>query len=135
MFFEIIQKTQNWKVLLILKNIIRTKTRGFKMLKILKNQNKVMRLWRLWKNWNLRFFICFNLKSPEREDLNKIKELPDTNWSAWNEVSKLEDHCKSQGEKFIAGMRSELRIQEWEIWALKDLGLYPEGDGSLVSPF
>jgi hypothetical protein len=30
-------------------------------------------------------------------------------------VSKLEDHCKSQGEKFIAGMRSELRIQEWEI--------------------
>jgi hypothetical protein len=32
-----------------------------------------------------------------------------------NEVSNFEDHSKSQGEKFTAGMRSELTIQEWEI--------------------
>jgi hypothetical protein len=32
-----------------------------------------------------------------------------------NEVSEFEDHYKPQGEKFTTGMRSELRIQEWEI--------------------
>jgi lipopolysaccharide biosynthesis protein len=32
---KIILETENWKVLLILKNILRTKTRGFKMLKAL----------------------------------------------------------------------------------------------------
>jgi len=73
---------------LFLKNILRTKTRGFKMLKILENQNEVMRLWKLWnfenyaktETWGSLFF--FNLKSPEQEDLTKIKELPDTRWSA-----------------------------------------------------
>jgi hypothetical protein len=31
------------------------------------------------------------------------------------EVSKFEDHCKSQHEKFTTRMRFELRIQKWEI--------------------